>query len=64
MKFSELPECCYFVVIQQDKEMPLLAKDSHGQVRKYIGYEIFKEIEITPDTEIQPVYLKTPSCQQ
>lgn len=64
MKFSELPNCCGFVVMQPDKEVPFLAKDSHGMVRKWSGWEIFSEIEITPDTEVQPVYLKKPSCEE
>lgn len=61
MKFSELPTDVGFVVIQPDKEAPFLAKDSKGGVRKYSDWLPFTDFEITPDTEVQPVYFKKPS---
>ncbi len=64
MKFSELPECCAFVVIQPGKEMPLLAKDSHSRVRRHCSWQLYLENGITQDTEVQRVYLRKPSCEE
>ena len=64
MKFSELPLDCYFVVIEPDKEMPLLAKDCNGGVRKAQDWLPFSDSTVAGGTEVQPVYFKKPSCEK
>ena len=54
MKFSELPLSSYFVVIQPEKETPLLAKGADGQVRTGPGWNLIKT-NVGPDTEVQLV---------
>jgi len=54
MKFSELPNNSYFVVVQLKKTMPILIKDRKGNVRK-INFETIFDSEVTPETEVQPI---------
>ena len=58
MKFSELPKSTCFAVVKPDEEMPLLAKNVDGEIRRAVSWEPYSETIITPDTEVQPIFLK------
>ena len=54
MKFSEVQGSAYFVVIEPDLAMLLLAKDGKGRIRDK-NYKLTDCPDINPDTEVQVV---------
>lgn len=52
MKFSDLPLCACFVVVDLNRPSLLLVKDSEGNIRRHSSY-IREEIPIiADDTEV------------
>jgi len=61
MRFLELPESSYFVVVKSEEISLLLAKSVGGIIRFASSWLPTGEIGITPKTEVQQVELKK-SC--